>query len=197
MSAGPLLYYVRHGQTDWNAELRFQGSRDIPLNDTGRLQAEDYGQKLSSLIDDGQEFQFISSPLCRARETMEIIRKHLNMPIGEYSIDDRLREISYGNFEGRTQPEIKAENRTIYYERKQNMWTFRPEGGESHQDVIGRVRQWYESLDPSAKYLVTAHGAIGRVLRHVILGLSPDEVSKFRFPQDRVFRFKEGLEEQI
>ena len=69
------LYLVRHGQTDWNAEARFQGQMDIDLNDLGREQARQNGIKLGRLL--GSEisrFDFVASPMSRTRETMEVAR---------------------------------------------------------------------------------------------------------------------------
>ena len=126
---GPAIYYVRHGETDWNAEMRFQGQKDIPLNDTGRQQAKSNGRKLAGLLGDAEGFSFISSPLCRATETMEIIREKMGLDRGGYSVDERIREVSYGDLEGVTQPELKIRDRELYYYRKQNAWTFRPANG--------------------------------------------------------------------
>ena len=64
---GPKIYYIRHGQTDWNAEQRFQGQKDIPLNNTGREQARHNGKTLSGLLGKADGYEFISSPLSRAR----------------------------------------------------------------------------------------------------------------------------------
>ena len=63
---GVTIYFVRHGQTDWNAERRFQGQLDIPLNDTGRAQAARNGAALARVIGDSAGFDFVSSPLSRA-----------------------------------------------------------------------------------------------------------------------------------
>ena len=195
--AGPRLYYIRHGQTDWNAEQRYQGRMDIPLNDTGRAQARQNGKTLSEILSHTDELIFVSSPLVRARETMEIIRQELGLDPKNYELAERLIEISYGDFEGITQAEIKAVDRELYYERKRNMWTFRPNNGESHKDVVTRVRQWHADLDENASYVVTAHGAIGRVIRHLLAGLDTEQVEKFAFPQDKVFLFEDGKETQF
>ncbi|MEM7289046.1 MAG: histidine phosphatase family protein [Pseudomonadota bacterium] len=193
--AWPLIYYVRHGQTDWNAEQRYQGQRDIPLNDTGREQARHNGRTLANLLQDPADYVYISSPLSRSRETMELVRSEIGLPPDDYKLAEALKEISYGDFEGVTQAEIKAANREMYYERKNNMWTFRPSNGESHADVVARVRDWLGTLDTSSKYLITAHGAVGRVMRHILADLPPVEVEKFAFPQDKVFLFDKGSEE--
>ena len=77
---GPTIYFVRHGQTDWNAEQRFQGQRDIPINANGRQQAAKNGQTLKELLNNPADFDYVSSPLGRACETMEIIRRALDLP---------------------------------------------------------------------------------------------------------------------
>ncbi|MGI9352606.1 MAG: histidine phosphatase family protein [Rhizobiaceae bacterium] len=192
---GPTIYYVRHGQTDWNAEMRFQGQKDIPLNDTGRQQAKINGVKLAQLLGDAEGFKFISSPLSRATETMDIIREIMGLERGGYSVDARIREVSYGDLEGVTQPELKIQDRELYYYRKQNAWTFRPENGESQEDVQVRLGEWYNSLERSEKYVVTAHGAVGRVMRHLLAGVTPEDVGRYPFPQDKVFVFADGKEQ--
>lgn len=195
--SGPLIYYVRHGQTDWNAELRFQGRIDIPLNDTGREQARGNGKRLAAALGKAEDFTFISSPLWRSRETMELIRTEMGLDAKDYATDDRLIEMSYGDLEGTTQAEFKAKDRETYYARKANHWAFQPNNGESHSDVLERISAWHSDLDVDKKYLVTAHGAVGRVVRHLLAGIDVTEVCKTAFPQDKVFRFDGGREELI
>src|SRR5690606_32679256 len=74
MTAQTTIYFVRHGQTDWNAEGRLQGQEDTSLNDLGRSQATGNGERLAELIPDASLFDFVSSPLWRTRETMERVR---------------------------------------------------------------------------------------------------------------------------
>src|SRR5580700_4070877 len=97
-----LLYYVRHGLTDWNTAGRLQGHRDIPLNQTGRAQAVSCGHILRDLFArDGRQaaaYDYVSSPLSRARETMEIVRATLGLAPGRYAIEPRLTEISFGEW---------------------------------------------------------------------------------------------------
>ncbi|MEO1066982.1 MAG: histidine phosphatase family protein, partial [Pseudomonadota bacterium] len=87
----PLIYFIRHGQTDWNAEARFQGQQDIPLNDLGRDQARRNGTTLRDLIDPA-DFDFVASPLSRTRDTMEIVRRAMGLDPMTYAMDERLRE---------------------------------------------------------------------------------------------------------
>jgi len=190
----PLLYYVRHGETDWNAEMRYQGQRDIPLNDKGRGQAKHNGQKLFEKIGKAEEYEFISSPLSRTRETMEIVRNAMGLDVHDYNLDERLVEVSYGDFEGKTKTELKAINRDYFLGRKDDAWNFRPQNGESQADALVRVSEWFEALDPVKMYVVTAHGAVGRILRYYLLGLSQQEAATFTFPQDEVFELSKDHE---
>src|SRR5271167_1245655 len=104
------LYFIRHGETDWNAERRLQGLRDVPLNALGRKQAAQCSELLRGLFAacgaTPQQFAFMSSPLSRARESMEILRAALGVPPSEYTIDPRLAELSFGSWEGLTYKEV-------------------------------------------------------------------------------------------
>ncbi len=174
--------------------MRFQGQKDIPLNDFGRSQAKGNGKRLFEKIGMADGIKFISSPLSRTRETMEIVRKAMGLKATEYAMDNRLVEISYGDFEGRTKPDLKTENRELFLSRKDDAWNFRPNNGASQADTLIRIAEWYESLDGTQTYVVTAHGAVGRVLRYYLLGLSQQEAATFVFPQDEVFEITKGSE---
>ena len=87
------IYCIRHGETDWNAQSRYQGQADIPLNDKGRRQARRNGKALREFMPQLETASFVASPLIRTRETMELVRSELGLdPLG-YSLDDRLREV--------------------------------------------------------------------------------------------------------
>src|ERR1700749_1039863 len=95
----PTIYYLRHGETDWNKTGRMQGTLDIQINELGREQAMHAGRLLGGLIArDGRNLDtlpFVASPLRRARMTMELAREQLQLPPSDYALDDRLREIGY------------------------------------------------------------------------------------------------------
>lgn len=97
-----IVAFIRHGQTDWNADGLLQGSSDIPLNDTGRLQALDALTTLRSKPWDA----IVSSPLARARETARIIADGLNTPLG--AAYPKLAERDYGPLEGSSAAEAIA-----------------------------------------------------------------------------------------
>jgi broad specificity phosphatase PhoE len=162
----PILYYVRHGETDWNVEQRLQGHRDTALNARGRTQAAHCGDVLRDLFAcEGRtaaEYFYVSSPLKRARETMEIVRAVLELPARAYAVDERLIEISFGEWEGLTLPEIEARTPHALAARERDKWGFSPPGGESYRDVTRRVAAWYATVTRDT--VVAAHGGVGRAL---------------------------------
>src|ERR1017187_7325997 len=130
----PTIYYIRHGETEWNAQGRLQGAQDTPLNDRGRKQAACAGGILAGLFArDGrseQSLAFVASPLGRARLTMELVRGTLRLPPDDYAVDDRLREIGYGDWEGSTLSQMRQADPVVFAARESDKWTVPPPGGE-------------------------------------------------------------------
>jgi probable phosphoglycerate mutase len=162
----PKLYYIRHGQTEWNASGRVQGWRDIPLNDKGRAQAAQAGGVLRELLAREQrnhtEIPFIASPLGRTRETMELVRTSIGLPREGYALEARLREIGYGDWEGMTFAEMRTAHPEHYALRDADKWGVAAPGGESYADLEARIGGWLESLAQDA--VVVAHGGTMRAL---------------------------------
>ena len=135
----PTIYFLRHGETEWNALGRLQGTRDIPLNARGREQAVHAAAVLADLFKrDGKDkaaLPYVSSPLGRARMTMELVRGKLGLPPDDYALDDRLREIGYGVWEGLTLAESEATDPGVYANRLADKWTVAPAGGETYAAV--------------------------------------------------------------
>jgi probable phosphoglycerate mutase len=92
------VYVVRHGQTDWNAELRLQGQADIDLNALGREQAAANGRALAGLIGDAAGYDFVASPMARTRHTMELLRGAMGLDPMAYRMDERLKELNFGDW---------------------------------------------------------------------------------------------------
>jgi broad specificity phosphatase PhoE len=162
----PILYYVRHGETDWNVEQRLQGHRDTALNMRGRGHASRCGDILRDLLMCERrapaDCAYTSSPLIRARETMELLRTTLDLEPRAYEVDDRLIEISFGAWEGLTLSEIQARSPQALAERERDKWGFCPPGGESYRDVTKRVGDWYATVTRDT--VVAAHGGVARGL---------------------------------
>ena len=104
----PLVYFVRHGQTAWNAEYRLQGQADTDMTALGRSQADRNGRRLAELIDNPDDFDFVASPLRRTRETMERVRAAMRLPADGYRTDPRLIEVHFGDWQGFTFAELEA-----------------------------------------------------------------------------------------
>ena len=186
------VYFVRHGQTDWNAARRFQGHSDIPLNDTGRAQAARNGDALAKAIRNPDKFDYFTSPLSRACETLEIIRERLELPRKRFTVDDRLIEIDLGDWNGKTVEEIKAQGDGAWERRQAAKWDFVVPGGESYAEAAERTRDFLLSLKGPA--LIAGHGASGRLLRGYLRGIRRNAVAYMRAPQDIAHKLERGRE---
>jgi broad specificity phosphatase PhoE len=162
----PIIYYIRHGETAWNAEGRFQGSRDIPLNERGRVQAAAAGEILRDLIArDARKphhFGYVSSPLGRARSTMDLLRGSLGLPADGYAIEHRLREIGWGEWEGLTVPEMQTHDPVTFAARRKDRWNVTAPKGETYAQVTTRMRAWLDEL--TSDTVAVAHGGTMRAL---------------------------------
>ncbi|HSO02081.1 MAG TPA: histidine phosphatase family protein [Gaiellaceae bacterium] len=148
------LLLARHGETDWNRELRIQGSSDIELNELGRRQAHALAQELEHVELDA----VYASDLRRARATAEAVAAFHGL---EVRLDARLRERSFGSWEGLTREDIAA----------------LPEGsrhdGESDDEVRERVLEAVQAIadaHPGEQVLVVAHGGALNTLWHHAVG---------------------------
>src|SRR5579859_4372506 len=190
----PTIYYIRHGETEWNSQGRLQGVQDVPLNEIGREQAAGAGRILADLFArDGRNetsLRFVASPLGRARQTMELVRSALRLPLAGYAIDQRLREIGYGEWEGSTLAEMQARDPELFARRQAEKWTVSPPGGESYVAVQARISDWYHQL--AADTVAVAHGGTARALM-MALGLeTPDSAADLTIEQGAVYVFGDG-----
>jgi broad specificity phosphatase PhoE len=190
----PTIYYIRHGETSWNAAGRLQGVQDVPLNDLGRKQAAHAGNILADLfVRDGRDkssLVFVASPLGRARSTMELVRGAMKLPPADYVLDDRLREIGYGQWEGSTLAEMQVRDPVLFSKRQTEKWTVSPPGGESYVQVQARMQDWYNSVRTDT--VAVAHGGTARALM-VALGLeTPLSAADLTIEQGAVYVFRDG-----
>jgi probable phosphoglycerate mutase len=191
----PTLVFLRHGETDWNVERRLQGQRDILLNDRGRDPARRNGQTIARQFPEAAGFDFVASTLGRARETMEIVRKEMGLGVQSYAVDERLLEVTFGEWEGFTFPEIEARDPGWLQLRDANKWSFLPPGGESYQMLSRRAMTWLDTVRQPT--VVVAHGGIVRVLLIKLAGLDPNEAVALDIPQDKVYLWKDGSVSQF
>ncbi|MBW3041542.1 histidine phosphatase family protein [Prochlorococcus marinus] len=168
------IILVRHGETNWNKQGRFQGQIDIPLNQNGKEQAN-AAREFMKHISIQKAF---SSPLSRPRETAEIILKE--HPGIEISLKDNLKEIGHGKWEGKLESEIKSDWPDLL-----ETWKISPEEvqmpeGENINQVSTRsITGWVEickDLKDNETALVVAHDAVNKTILCHLLGLTPSEI---------------------
>jgi probable phosphoglycerate mutase len=124
---------------------------------------------------------------------MELVRGALELPPHDYAIDDRLREIGYGRWEGATLAEMQVSDPETFAKRQAEKWTVPPPGGESYAEVTARMIDWYRQL--TADTVAVAHGGTARALM-VALGIeTPDSAADLTIEQGAVYVFgTDGLE---
>lgn len=150
------IWLVRHGQTDWNVEGRYQGQVDIPLNEAGLQQAQELAKQLESVQFDA----IFSSNLKRASQTAGCVASLKNMDV---QYDFRLREISQGTWEGMLFTDVVRYYEKEVEKRRTEPLTTRPPGGETVVEVAKRARDSVESIAcryPSGRILLVAHGVV-------------------------------------
>jgi probable phosphoglycerate mutase len=188
----PVLYYVRHGLTDWNSEGRLHGQYDVALNKTGRAQAGMCGSILRDLFTCAgctpADLGYVSSPLIRAAETMEIMRAALDLDRTGYAIEPRLAEIAFGEWEGLTYGDVLKRDADIVAAREGNKWLFRPPGGETYEEVAQRVGAWYATV--ARDTVVCAHGGTARALVALLGVADPEEAAHHPIEQGCVYVFE-------
>ena len=161
------IYIVRHGETTWNKGKRLQGSKDIELNDYGRELAIKTGEGLKDTKID----LIYSSPLKRAYETATLIRGNRNI---EILTDDRIKEISFGHFEGENFSElIKDENLTFNYFFKKPELYVASDDAETFEHLIERAGDFMKDKiepleDKCERVMIVAHGAINKAIMSYI-----------------------------
>ena len=177
-------YFVRHGQTDWNAAHRIQGQEDVPLNDLGRAQARANGERFAALHGARDAPHFVASPLSRTRETADIFRAAAGLR-GDYATDERLKEIHFGEWQRRTLVEVWHETPEPVEERKRDKWNFRVPGGESYADLAARAAPVLATLPDVA--VVVSHGGTMRTFIRGLTGLAEAEAAELVIPQDAMW----------
>ncbi|PZO78929.1 MAG: histidine phosphatase family protein [Mesorhizobium amorphae] len=193
----PLTFIVRHGETAWNHEGRLQGQSDTDINARGRAQATANGEHLGRLIGQAETFSFVSSPMRRTRETMERLRTAMGLDPHAYRTDERLRELSFGDWQGFSYDELEAREPGITAERQADKWRFVPpgEGAESYAGLLERVAP--AILELRQPTVCVTHGGVIRTLFVMSGTLTPDEASTTGIPQDRLLRLEGGRLEWV
>jgi len=170
------------------------GHRDSPLTLEGLRQAQRVGHLLRrQLGDELADWRWIASPLGRAWQTAVIIADVAGVPTGRIEHDDRLKEMTWGRWDGMTAAEIEATDGDLWRARLADRWTVAPPGGgETQRDVIARAGAWLRALPAGARVVAVAHGALGRAVRCAYQSLPDAAMLEMDEPQDAVFRLAAG-----
>ena len=165
------IYIARHGQTAWNAEKRMQGqSNDIPLSNNGKKQMHTLGKYLQNA--EGNNFIIAVSPMLRAQQSLEIINSYLNISKNNIFTVKNLREMSFGEFEGKTKEEVKSHD--FFTQRIGKKWNTAYPQGESYNDVYTRIKNSelehiYKKAQQTEKHLLCiAHESVNRIIPQVL-----------------------------
>ena len=158
-----MIYFIRHGETNYNIEHRIQGQLDIPLNSKGISQAEIMAEKLKDIAID----RIYSSPLRRTKQTATIINKYHNI---EIVYDDRLKEFYGGHIQGRNYNDMTDEEKKRALDDPEYWF------GESNESMKGRTIEFYkEIMDSSENILVVSHGGVWRHIHRYKNGIPDNE----------------------
>jgi probable phosphoglycerate mutase len=181
----PTIYFIRHGETDWNLEGRLQGQRDIPLNDVGRVQAEEAGRRLQAIAPRCEDLAYVASPMTRTRETMELLRAAIGLHPESYRLDERLVELTFGSWEGLTWKEVRKAEPALASLREQDKWNYAPPGGgESYAMLVDRIRPFLDDITRDT--VVVAHGGVARAFLAIACGVSSRQAASMDIWQGKI-----------
>jgi probable phosphoglycerate mutase len=184
------IYFIRHGETDWNAQGRLQGRQETDLNARGRVQAVLAAQALRDQVADPSRLDFVSSPMVRTRQTMNILRETLGLPVPGYRLDERLREIGFGLWEGLSWKDIRRTAPADYARRERDRWTYVPAGGESYADVAMRLAGVLDDLQRDT--VIVSHGGVARTLLTLAGSVAPADAVRLDIWQGRLLLIRDG-----
>jgi probable phosphoglycerate mutase len=189
------IVFVRHGETAYNAEGRLQGQRDIPLNGKGREQAGAVGRMLRERL--SEEIArleavgaFYASPLARTRQTIELARAAMGLDPERYHLCSTLMELTFGDWEGLTWPEVERLDAAGAQAREADKWNFAPPRGESYAMLVARVKPWLEARQGDC--LVASHGGVARAFMAILADVPPSVAATANIWQGRALVFDKG-----
>lgn len=194
MNKSTRIFLLRHGQTEWNTQRRLQGHKDSALTEIGREQAHANGLKLMSFVD--KQCRLVSSPLGRCRETSRMIADAIAFDASRIEYEDRVKELSYGRWEGQKMSDIQADDKAVFESRLANRWDVPAPGGESYSMVAQRLRSWLHDVEGQTLVLVS-HSCAGRILRGIFSGIPREEVYSLEESHDAIYLLEHNTATRI
>ena len=196
----PIIILVRHGQTKWNVEGRYQGRLNSDLTEKGKEQAKSNASKIAKIakvLKLNEPFKIFSSPLGRAKESCHIICDELGIDKKEIIFDERISEFNYGIFEGQTRDECREKYPEVLAKREANKWSYQIENGESYILVTKRLKSWLESVADEKVVVMVAHEMVNRALRGIYCHLDSDSMLLLRQENDVVIKLENKKESLV
>jgi probable phosphoglycerate mutase len=186
----PVLYLLRHGQTEWNAAGRFQGHMNSDLTDIGQNHAATQGRLLSSVFNKFPDIDVYGSPLGRVRQTAQIaLADHNRTPV----LRDDLKEISVGDWEGVSKQDIEAGWPDLFNASQTSLeLSISAPNGEGYDALYERCQRFLKDLKGPS--VVFSHGITISFMRSIIRGLSYDELLQLNNLQGCIYVIKDGQE---
>ena len=173
-----MIYFIRHGETDYNKDKRFQGHLDIPLNQKGLVQA-------NLALENSKAIKFDKiyySPLSRAKKTAEIINSFHN---AQMIADDRLKEIYMGSLQGKIPSKLKEHERLLAFSNPERF------GGESHEEFCNRIKSFYNEIkNTKENILIVSHGGVYRAFYKIINNLDDLQFEMQPIPNATIITLK-------
>ncbi|MBT4354305.1 MAG: histidine phosphatase family protein [Rhodospirillaceae bacterium] len=197
MELNQKIYLFRHGETVWNKAKRLQGHKDTPLTLQGVKQAQAMGEKLSHVLKNIEPKFFFSSPIGRAHQTATIIADSINFNTESITLEKKLKEITFGDWDGLNMEEILLDYELIWQKRTKDKWTFAPPNGESYEVASARVERFLKEIPEEHPIIIVAHGSINKVIRGCWRDLEPNEVLKLDEPQNGFYELTSDRHERF
>lgn len=183
------LHLVRHGETDWNRDGRFQGHSDIPLNEKGLEQARRCGRRLADLVGTGtldkQHLQLLCSPMARARQSADEICRILATWNIEPKPKTALTEVSFGHWEGLTTHEVKEAFPEHRKARKLDRWRFTPPGGESYASRAPEIENLLAGIDRPT--ILVCHAGVIKICLYLLGAADLQSALTHPISQERIY----------
>ena len=189
------IYLVRHGETVWNRSGHYQGQLDAPLTANGEDQARAVGRLARTIFAERGEMPFFCSPLGRCRQTAGLLCETGGIDPATIVHDPRIQELHCGHWQTSTRKEVRERWPDEVAAYKADVWNYEiPGGGETGPRLLARARAGLAALPASGPVLAVRHGMIGRCIRGLGRGLSPDEILSLEGPQGVIYHLKDGRE---
>ncbi|MEM7732676.1 MAG: histidine phosphatase family protein [Pseudomonadota bacterium] len=181
MTKPPKIWFLRHGQTQWNKERRLQGRLDSPLTELGLAQAAQQAQIMAPILAAKPDLTCLVSPQGRAVHTARIA-----LADRAFQTDARLAEVATGAWEGQLRDNLPTDGRNDLF-----LYTAAP-GGEGFDALEARVTAMLDDL--TGETVIVSHGLLGKVLRGLVRGLSREEMGELSNKQGCVYALENGQE---